>query len=87
MTQDHLGSNRGGTATPGRGSNVLSIVAFVLSAVAVLFLPIFFGPAAIIAAVVALVRKERLAKIAIIVAIVATVVGFVLGAIVQNAMA
>ena len=86
MTQgNQVGSDRGQVGRTDSGSNVLSIVAFVLAAIAVFFIPIVFGGAAIIAAVIALVRKERLAKIALIVAIAATVLGMVLGAIVLSA--
>ncbi|MBW8173084.1 hypothetical protein K0651_08495 [Ornithinimicrobium sp. Arc0846-15] len=69
------------------GSNLLSIISFVLAAVAVVFIPILFGGAAIITAAVGITRKERLSKIALIVAIVATIAGFVLGALVLSASA
>ncbi len=60
-------------------SNVLSIVSFVLSALAVVILPIVFGVAAIICGGVAVSRKERLGKTALVVSIVATILGFALG--------
>ena len=63
-------------------SNVLSIVSFVLSALAVVILPIVFGVAAIICGGVAVSRKERLGKIALVVSVVATILGFALGALV-----
>ncbi|GLY33943.1 hypothetical protein Kisp02_73080 [Kineosporia sp. NBRC 101731] len=66
-----------GTAT--QQSNALSIVSFVLSALAVFILPIVFGVAAIICGGVAVSRKERLGKIALAVSIVATILGFALG--------
>ncbi len=70
-------------ASPRAGSTpVLPIVSFVLSAVAVFFLPIVFGIAAIVLAAIALSRRERLAKVALVVAILATVIGMVLGALV-----
>ena len=62
-------------------SNIFSILAIVLGVVAVLFLPIVFGIAAIVLAGVALSKKERLAMV---VAAVGTVAGFVLGAIVYS---
>lgn len=68
-------------------ANILSIVAFILAAVAVFFFPIFFGVGAIVAGAVALARKERLGKVALIVAIVATILGMVLGAIVGASQA
>ncbi|VTR75448.1 hypothetical protein [Cellulomonas hominis] len=68
------------------GTPVLSIITFVLSAIAVLFLPIVFGLAGIVTGIFAVVRKERLGKIALIVAVVATIVGFALGALVMSQM-
>lgn len=68
------------------GTPVLSIITFVLSAIAILFLPIVFGLAGIVTGIVAVVRKERLGKIALIVAIVATIIGFALGALVVSQM-
>ena len=65
---------------------VLPIVSFVLSAIAIFFVPIVFGGAAIVLAAIALSKHQRLAKAALIVAIVATVLGMVLGAIVFAGM-
>lgn len=76
----------GAPAPAGTGTPVLSIITFVLSAIAILFLPIVFGIAGIVTGIVAVVRKERLGKIALIVAIVATVIGFALGALVMSQM-
>jgi SNF family Na+-dependent transporter len=70
------------TAPRAASTPVLPIISFVLSAVALFFLPIVFGVAAIVLAAIALARKERLAKIALVVAILATVIGMVLGALV-----
>jgi hypothetical protein len=67
-------------------SNLFSILAIVFGAIAVIFFPIIFGLAAIVLAVVARNKRERLANIALIVAIVGTVAGFVLGAIVYSNM-
>ncbi|MEE6283163.1 hypothetical protein [Georgenia sp. MJ170] len=84
MTQDsQSGMNRAGGART--DSNVLSIVSFVLSAISLFLFPIFFGIAAVIAAAIGLARKERLAKIALIIAVVATIIGIVLGMLVFNA--
>ena len=68
--------------TPGTrsGAPVLSIVSFVLSAIALVFIPILFGGAAIACAAVAMNRKERLGKIALVVAIIATIAGIAIGA-------
>ncbi|MCE0539368.1 hypothetical protein LWF15_28105 [Kineosporia rhizophila] len=68
-----------GTTTTSKQSNVLSIVSFVLSALAVVILPIVFGVAAIICGGVAVSRKERLGKPALAVSLVATILGFALG--------
>ncbi|WP_221655242.1 hypothetical protein [Actinotalea ferrariae] len=69
------------------GPPTLSIIAFVLSAIAILFVPILFGGGAIACAAVAMRRNEKPAKIALIVAIACTVVGLVLGFIVGAQMA
>lgn len=82
MTQDDNAANSGQTKS---GSNVLSIVSFILSAIALFFIPILFGGAAIITAAVGITRKERLSKIALIVAIVATIAGIALGALLVSA--
>jgi len=65
---------------------VLSIVSFVLSAIAVFFFPILFGTGAIVTAAIALSKRQRLAKIALAVAIVATIAGFALGALAVGAV-
>lgn len=80
MTQTYSQTPLTNAAT--KQSNTLSIVSFVLSAVAVFFLPIVFGVAAIICGGVAVSRKERLGKIALGVSIAATLLGFALGALV-----
>lgn len=69
------------------GAPVLSIVAFVLSAIALLFVPILFGGAAIVCAVFAGRRHEKPAKVALIVSIVCTVLGIVIGFAVGAMMA
>lgn len=84
MTETNQAANN---EPPKSGSNLLSIISFVLAAIAVVFIPILFGGAAIITAAVGITRKERLSKIALIVAIVATIAGFVLGALVLGASA
>jgi len=65
----------------GRG-NALSTVAIVLGSIAFLFLPIAFGPASIILAVVARTKKERRANIALTVGILGMVVGMIIGAVI-----
>jgi hypothetical protein len=63
-------------------TNTLSNVAIGLAVVALLILPILFGPAAIICAGVALSRKERKAGLAMGLAIGGMLVGFLFGAMV-----
>lgn len=61
---------------------VLSILGFVFGAIAVIFLPILFGPVGIVCAAVATAKGDRLGKPALVVAIVGMIVGFILGAVV-----
>ncbi len=61
---------------------VLSVLGFVFGAIAVLFLPIVFGPAGIVCSAIAMNKGDRLGKPALIVSIVGMLVGFVLGAVV-----
>ena len=68
-----------GAAPRASSTPVLPIISFVLSAIALFFLPIVFGIAAIVLAAVALSRRERLAKVALVVAILATTIGMLLG--------
>ena len=67
-------------------SKVFSILAMVLGGVSLLVLPIVLGPAAIILAVIGLVKKEKLAPIGLAVAILGMLVGMFIGAIVGMAM-
>ncbi|CAL9612287.1 hypothetical protein [Streptomyces sp. enrichment culture] len=67
-------------------SNVLSIIAIVLGAVALLFLPIVFGAIGLVLAIIAMtVRRERLATVALVVSAVGLVGGMILGAVVASA--
>ncbi|MBO1752661.1 hypothetical protein J4G33_12680 [Actinotalea sp. BY-33] len=88
MTYDPAASTNASTSAPATAnqSNIFSILAFVFGGIAVLFLPIVLGPVGIVLAVVAIVRKERLGKIALGVAIAGTIIGMVLGAVVFSAM-
>ena len=63
-------------------SKVFSILAIVLGGLSFLLLPIVLGPAAIILAVVGIIKKERLAPVGLAVGILGTVIGMILGAIV-----
>jgi hypothetical protein len=66
--------------------NTLSIIGIVCGVVAVLFLPIVFGPVGIILGIIGKTRNEKLSTIAIVVAVVGMVAGFILGAVVMNQM-
>lgn len=57
---------------------------FPLAAVALLFIPILFGGLSIVFASLAVQRKEKLGKVALIVGVSCTVIGMILGAIVAN---
>lgn len=65
-------------------NNTFSILGISFGAISFLFLPILFGPAAIILAVIAKTKNERLSNIAITVSILGLVIGFILGAIVWS---
>lgn len=70
-------------STP-KSSSTFSIIAIVLGGVAFIILPIILGPAAIILAVIAKTKNEKLANIALAVAILGTVIGMILGAIIGS---
>lgn len=71
------------TAQPGKAP-ALSIIAFVLGAIGILFVPLLFGGAGIVCAAIGLSRKEKPAKVALIFTVIATVAGLILGAIVGS---
>ncbi|WP_157433981.1 MULTISPECIES: hypothetical protein [Actinoalloteichus] len=66
---------------------VCTIISFVLAAIAPLFCPILFGPAAFILAIVGYAKATDPSPSAIPVAIAATIAGFALGALVFHAIA
>jgi uncharacterized membrane protein len=68
--------------TSNSSSSTFSIIAIVLGGLALLFLPIFLGPAAIVLAVIAKSKQEKLAPVALAVSILGTVIGVILGVIV-----
>ena len=68
-------------STPQSG-NTFSIIAIGLVAISFLILPIVLGPAAIILAVIAKSKNEKLANVALAVSILGTVIGMILGAII-----
>lgn len=65
-----------------RGGNALSIAGIILGAIAVLFLPIIFGPAGIICAAVGRSKKQPLANIALAISIGGTILGVIFGVLV-----
>jgi uncharacterized membrane protein len=67
-------------------SNTFSILAIVLGGLALLVLPIVFGPAAIILGVVGITKKEKLAPIGLTVGILGMLVGMFIGALVGMAV-
>ncbi|CAM5606287.1 hypothetical protein SALBM135S_07200 [Streptomyces alboniger] len=72
-------------AQGGASENVLSIIAIVLGAIGLLFLPIVFGLGGLVLALIAkFARHERLSTIALIVAAVGLIGGMVLGAIIAS---
>ena len=71
---------------PQSNGNGFSIAGIVLGAVALLFVPPLFGILGIVFAGIGLNKKERLAKVALIVSIVGLVLGMVLGVIVMTTL-
>jgi hypothetical protein len=67
---------------PANTSNTFSIMGIVFGAVAVLFLPIIFGPVGIVMGAIGMSKKERLGVVGLVVSIVGTILGFILGALV-----
>lgn len=68
-------------APPHNDANTLSIIGIVLGAVAFVFCPVLFGPAALVLGGVGMSRKERLAPVALAVGGAGLVVGVALGAV------
>src|SRR5712692_3231072 len=75
------GTNTGSVAEAKSG-HTLAILGFVFGGVAVLLLPILFGPAGIVCAAISTKRGDSLGKRALGVAIGGTVLGLVLGILV-----
>jgi hypothetical protein len=75
-------------STAGTGASsarVMSILAFVMAVVALFFLPILFGPIAIVLGGIATAKGDSLGKWALAAGIVGMVGGMALGAAVWNA--
>lgn len=73
-----------GGQPPRQGAQIFSIIAIICGVLAILILPIIFGPIGIALALVARSKHEPLWKVALGVAIAGTVLGFLLGAIVLS---
>lgn len=88
MTTQHGNQPTGQRHVPASGGasdNVLSIIAIVLGAIGLLFLPIVFGLGGLILALIAkFARHERLSTIALIVGAIGLIGGMILGAIVAS---
>ena len=64
----------------------LVVTSFVLSAVALFFIPILFGPLALIFGISGVVKEQPNAKVAVAVSIAATLLGMIMGAVVWAAL-
>lgn len=67
-------------------NKTFSTLGIVFGAVALLFLPILFGPAGIILSVIGKTKGEKLANIALTVSILGTLVGMFIGAVIGAAV-
>jgi cytochrome c biogenesis protein CcdA len=76
----------GAPPQPRTQSNTLSIIAIVLGAVAIVFVPIVFGLIGIVLGVIAKVKGERLSTWGIVVPIVGMIAGIILGLIVYESV-
>lgn len=65
--------------------NTYSILAIVFAGVSLLFLPILFGPAALVMGILAMVKQERLRVLALVLSIVLPILGAIFGFIVGAA--
>jgi len=72
-------------ASSGTNARIYTVLAFVFGAVAILFLPIVFGPAAIILGYLGMRKGDPLGRYALGFAVLATILGFLLSAIVYSA--
>ena len=70
----------------GSQSKTLSILAIVLAGVSVLILPPFLGTAAFVLAIIAVVKKQPLAVLALVLSIVLPIIGMVVGAAVVTGL-
>ncbi len=73
------------TEAPPRAQGLV-ITSFVLAAVALFFVPVLFGPLALIFGIAGVVKEQRNAKVAVAVSIAATILGMIMGAVVAAAM-
>lgn len=72
-------------SAPSSTARTLTVIAFVLAAIAVFFLPPLFGIAGIVCASIAMVKGDALGKWALAASIVGLVLGMILGYVVLQA--
>ncbi len=66
--------------------NTFSILAIIFAGVSLLFLPILFGPAALVMGILAMVKQERLRVLALVLSIVLPLIGFIMGLVFTAAL-
>lgn len=59
--------------------NTFSILAIVFGGVGLIFLPILFGPVALVMGILGVVKKEKLGVLGLILGIVLPIIGFIVG--------
>ena len=72
-------TDTGVTTTTDNSARTMTIIGFVCAIVAILFLPILFGPAAIVLGIVAYRKGDRLGMWAAIAGAVCMIAGFAIG--------
>lgn len=78
-------SPAGAGSAPSSTARTLTVIAFVLAAIAVFFLPPVFGIAGIVCASIAMVKGDALGKWALTASIAGLVIGMVLAYVVLHA--
>jgi hypothetical protein len=78
-TSPSLGSGGSPFPAPRTPGSSFSTAAFIAGGIAILFLPIVFGPAGIVLGAVGASRGERLAVASMIVALTGMIIGFAFG--------
>ena len=81
-TNPHTTGTMTTTGTATGGARTMTIIGFVCAAISLLFLPIVFGPAAIVLGIVAYKKGDRLGMWAAVAGAAGLVIGMVLGMLV-----